>query len=120
MANVNRGSHELEFASASLVPMATNQVGVAARIVRDRQAPESGLAEQQRMPLVQAALPHKRMCDRDFQRFGQRRQLGRRARRRARRRRHRSPAARAVASAWTMVLAVAGSSVGRASVAGVF
>ena len=57
-----------------------NQIGVAARVVRDRQAPESCLAQQQRMPLVQAALPHKRMCDRHFQRFGQRRQLGRRAR----------------------------------------
>ena len=79
IANVNRGSHELEFASASLVPMATNQIGAPARLVRDRQTPEPRLAEQQRMTFVQAALPHQRVRDRNFERLGQRGELGGRA-----------------------------------------
>jgi hypothetical protein len=58
-----------------------NQIGVAARVVRHRQAPESCLAQQQRMPLVQTPFAHKRMGHRHFQRFGERRELGRGARR---------------------------------------
>ena len=58
-----------------------DEIGAAAGVVRDRQAPESGLAEQQRMILVQAALPHQRVRHRHVERVGERRELGGRARR---------------------------------------
>ena len=58
-----------------------DQIRGAALLVGDRRAPEAGLPEQQRMILAQAALAHQRVRDRQLERFGERRELRRRARR---------------------------------------
>ena len=52
-----------------------------ALLVRDRRAPETGHAEQQRMILAHDALAHERVGDRQLERLGQRHELRRRARR---------------------------------------
>ena len=58
-----------------------DQIGGAALLVGDRRAPETGLAEQQRMLVRQASLPHQRVRDRHLQRFGKLLQFFGRARR---------------------------------------
>ena len=78
---MKRGSHELEFASARRVPIATIRSAVRHFSLAIGVPQKPGLAEQQRMLVRQAPLPHQRVRDRHLQCFGERLQFLRRARR---------------------------------------
>ncbi len=94
IANVKRGSHELQSASPKAVPTPSTHIGRAGRGVGDGRAPDAAHAERQRMPLGKRALAHERRRDGNAQQLGELTQLVGRLRQAARRCRRRSPAAR--------------------------
>ena len=79
MANVKRGSHELELASASRVPIArmTSAVRHFSLAIGVPQKP--GHAEQERVILARHALAHQGVGNRDLERLRQLHELGGRA-----------------------------------------